>query len=104
MNCPFNGGECTAECAVYNSILKGCAFSVNVFAIGEEIANCKLQLKEISQEIAMLNNTLRPSMERMTEMLEHVAEATESSSEAMSVIGLALEEQEDETPTQEVTA
>lgn len=66
ITCPFSrdssGGTipCKSTCAIYNPFLKGCAFMVNLMALGEELAGCRKELGKISDQLVVLTSGLQP--------------------------------------------
>jgi hypothetical protein len=51
---------CKPACSIYNPFLKGCAFMVNLLALGEELAGCRKELNRISGQMEVLTTGLRP--------------------------------------------
>jgi len=71
MLCPYNGfQDCHGkDCAVYNPFLNGCAFLVNPLALGEELASCRHEIRQISAQLDTLISTLQEGQSHVSDIL-----------------------------------
>jgi hypothetical protein len=76
---------CKPGCAIYNPFLKGCAFMVNLLALGEELAGCRKELSRISGHLELVATQQECIPEAIDGMCAFMTDIT-------SIMRVALEE------------